>query len=150
LLKTAPSKTSNMVWAKILINFIVSTFFILLSSLLMTISNAVTIQNIWPICAIMILVNWSHILMSFQFDLLNPKLRDYAESGKTDNNPNANKSVLVGLLIGIIIGALAIFLLNEDMILGWYKIVTIALAFFILRLYLFVKNLRVFFKRIEY
>ena len=116
----------------------------------MTLSNAVYINYIWPICAVMILTNWSHILMSFQLDLLNPKLRDYAESGKTDNNPNANKSVLYGLFVGLIAGVLTIFLLNEDLSLGWYKIVAVALGFFVLRLYLFVKNLRVFFKRIEY
>ena len=150
LLKTAPSKTSNMVWAKILINFIISTIFIVFSSLLMTISSVITIAHIWPICAVMILINWSHILMSFQYDLLNPKLRDYAESGKIDNNPNANKSVISGLLLGILIGAIVIFLLYEDLSLGWYKIVSIALGFFIFRLFLFVKNLRVFFKRIEY
>jgi len=150
LLKTAPSKTSNMVWAKIIINFIVSTIFIVLSSLLMSISTAITIPYIWETCAIVILFNWAHILWSFQMDLLNPKLRDFAETGKIDGNINANKSVKLGLLLSLLIGLLAVFLLNESMELGWYKIVFIAVGFLVLRLFLFVKNLKVFFKRIEY
>ena len=53
-------------------------------------------------------------------------------------------------MLAILIGAIAIFLLNEDLSLGWYKLVAVALGYFIFRLFLFVKNLQVFFKRIEY
>ncbi len=150
LLKTAPSKTSNMVWAKIIVNFIVSTVFILLSSSLLSISTSITIPFIWETCAIMILINWSHIIWSFQLDLLNPKLRDYAETGKVDGNTNANKSVMLGLFMALIVGFVTILLLHESIEVGWYKLVFVAIAFLILRLFLFVKNLRVFFKRIEY
>ena len=150
LLKTAPSKTSNMVWAKIIINFLVSTVFIVFSAMLMSISKAITIEYIWPICLVMVLINWSHILWSFQLDLINPRLRDYAETGKTDGNPNANKSVIIGLVMSLIVGAIAILLLFDSLDISWYKIILLALAFFGLRLFLFIKNLKVLFKRIEY
>ncbi len=150
LLKTAPSKTSNMVWAKIIMNFAVSTLFIILSSSLMSISSAITIPYIWETCAVMIVANWAHILWSFQLDILNPKLRDYAETGKADGNVNANKSVKIGMMMALIVGLIAMLLLYDAMDIAWYKIILIALAFFGLRLFLFVKNLRVYFKRIEY
>ena len=150
LLKTAPSKTSNMVWAKLIINFVVSTVFIVFSAMLMSISKVVTIDYIWPICLIMSIINWSHILWSFQLDIINPRLRDYAETGKIDGNPNANKSVIIGLLMSVIIGVITILLMFDAIDISWYKLILIALAFFGLRLFLFVKNLRVLFKRIEY
>ncbi len=150
LLKTAPSKTSNMVWAKMLINVAISTFFIFASAIMMSVSQAVTIQHTWLIFLTIALANFSHILWSFQLDITNPRLRDYAESGKLDGNPNVNKSVRIGLLIGLVFGIFSIILLNENMTIGWVKIICIALALLIFRLLLFVKNLKVFFKRIEY
>ena len=117
---------------------------------MMSVSSAIDINYIWPICGVLIIINWAHILWSFQLDLLDPKLRDYAETGKVEGNKNANKSVIIGLVMGLVTGVIAILLLYEDVTIGWYKIVFISLAFLLFRIFLFVKNLRVFFKRIEY
>ena len=151
LLKTAPSDTKKMAWAKVAFNMIASSLMILLIFILFQLSlPQFSDPDIWLMFVVVILVNSGHILWSFQIDLLNPKLSDYAATASLSNNENVSKSIIIGLVLSIIFGGISAFLLIEDYVTGWIRIILIALVFFVVRFYLFSNFLKVYFREIEF
>lgn len=149
LMKTAPSNTANLVWAKIFVNTIVSTILIIISGTIMAGSGIINITNTIGIFLVLIFINWAHIMWSVQLDIVKPDLRDYAETGRTDGQ-NVGFSMTLGLIITIIMGALTLFLFFDDFTTAWPKVILIAAAFFAVRLYFLIINVKTYFKRIEF
>ena len=77
------------------------------------------VMNTWLLFLLVILINISHILWSFQIDLLNPQLNQYATLGTLNNSPNVSKSIGIGFSLSLIFGIVALisFLALKD--LGW-------------------------------
>ena len=155
LLKIAPGKTSNMAWAKILFNFVFSSFMIVLSYLLFM---GLTKHEIWKgdlllmmLCTI--LINSGMVLWSFQIDMLNPKLREYAATGALAHQQNYSRSILLGFLWSIFFTALFILFYIDDSapaVVRNLKIIASAVFFFLARIYLFTRYLKAYFKEIEF
>lgn len=151
LLKTSPLDTKKIAWAKVAFNMMASTFMILLIFVLFQVSlPAFSDADIWLMFVVVVLVNSGHILWSFQLDLLHPKLSEYAATASLSNNENISKSIVIGLFISVIFGALAAFLLIEDYVTGWIRLILLAVAFFVFRFYLFHNFLKVYFREIEF
>lgn len=150
LLKTAPSDTKRVAWAKIIMNFVISTLCIGATvALLASVSNVIS-NNLWQIAVVLFLVNSGHILWSFQLDLRNPQLAEYREKSDGAENKNKSMSVLFGLIMSVFITAVAaFFILIDNSPNPWVRIIGIAAGFFALRLFLFVNNLYVYFREIE-
>ncbi len=149
LLKTAPSQTYKVAWAKITFNMILSTLGLLLGCLTYSLLTQVSIGSAIGFTFVMVLFNTAHIFQSFQFDILNPRLNDFAQTGNANDNPNIGRSLFSGVLIAVGVGAFAAFFMLDNLASGWIKLIILALAFFVLRLFLFMANLKVYFKRIE-
>ncbi len=151
LLKTAPSDTKKMAWAKVAFNMVASTFIIFIIFVLFQLSlPQFSALDIWLMFAVVILVNAGHILWSFQIDLMNPKLSDFAATASLSNNENISKSIVIGLIVSLLFGGIAAFMLIENYVTGWIRIVLIAVVFFVARLYLFSNYLKVYFSEIEF
>lgn len=151
LLKTAPSDTKKMAWAKVAFNMIASTLIILLIFVLFQLSlPQFSATDIWLMFVVVIFVNSGHILWSFQIDLLNPKLSDYAATASLSNNENVSKSIIIGLILSILFGGATALLLIENYVTGWIRIIAIAVVFFVARFYLFTNFLKVYFREIEF
>lgn len=151
LLKSAPYNTSRMAWAKITFNFFATTMIITLSFFLF--SRALPLfppKNIWLLYVFVIFVNFSHILWSFQIDLLSPKLSDYATTGSLSNNENIKKSLTNGLILSIVFGIIAIFAFVFVKEYGWLIMIGLAFSFLLYRLFWFKTYLKAFFDDIEY
>jgi hypothetical protein len=89
LLKTAPSDTTKIAWAKITLNIlfswvVIGISFILFQSALPVFPSA----DIWQLFVFVVLINSGHILWSFQMDILKPSLSDYAQTGSLSGNKN--------------------------------------------------------------
>ena len=149
LMKTAPSNTANLVWAKLFINVAVSTILIVISGVIILASGMLEPLATLGIFLILILINWAHIMWSLQLDIVSPRLRDYAETGRVEGS-NVGLSMTLGLIITLVMGVLTLFLMIDDMASAWLKIILIALGFFILRFYFLNINIKAYFKRIEY
>ena len=108
------------------------------------------VTEVFFLLIVFVLINTGHLLWSAQFDLLNPRLNDVALKGSAYNNPNVGKSILAGLLTAVGFCAFAIFFLLDNYLGGWIKLLIAAAVFFVLRLLLFMANLKVYFKRIEF
>ncbi len=151
LLKSAPYNTSKMAWAKIAFNFFATTFIITLSFLLFSRALPVFPQkNIWLLYVFVIIVNFGHILWSFQIDLLSPKLSDYALTGSLSDNENIKKSLTNGLILAICFGLIAIVAFVFFKTYSWLIMIGLAVLFLLYRFFWFKTYLKAFFDDIEY
>ncbi|MFA6738882.1 MAG: hypothetical protein WCS53_00765 [Bacilli bacterium] len=153
LLKTAPGKVSNMAWAKIIFNLAFSTIMIILSYVLV-ILFCDRIDFVQPLLIMMgaaVLINGGLIFWSFQLDLLNPQLSEYAVSGASAHAKNFSKSITLGFLSSVLFTVLFMlfFLENTTDEIRNIKILALVLVFFATRFYFFVLNMRAYFKEIE-
>ncbi|MFA6800940.1 MAG: hypothetical protein WCR19_02385, partial [Acholeplasmataceae bacterium] len=147
----APSNTSKVAWAKIAFNLIFTNLVILISFILFNVALPIfDSQSIWLLFVFVILVNSGHIFWSFQLDILNPKLSDYAATGSLSNNDNVSKSISVGLVLslGFAILSLVLFIFMAEI--AWIVLIILAILFLMLRFYLFRVYLKAYFVDIEY
>ncbi len=149
LLKTAPSDTKRVAWAKMIMNFVISTLFIGATVGVLSSAQNVINENLWQIAVVLVLVNSGHILWSFQLDLRNPQLAEYSEKRDGAENKNKATSVLWGMIMAVFMAAVTIFFMLDNVDQAWIRIIGIAAGFFLLRLFLFVNNLYVYFREIE-
>ncbi|MBE0701495.1 MAG: hypothetical protein IH571_07390, partial [Acholeplasmataceae bacterium] len=151
LLKTAPSNTSQVAWAKMTFNLIFSSIVIFLSFILFQWALPVfPVQNIWLLFLLVLLINSGHILWSFQIDILDPKLSDYASTGSLSGNKNVTKSIAIGFTISLLFSAVAAILFIFARAFAWPIMLVFATVFLGLRLYLFNSYLKAFFIDIEF
>ena len=166
LLKTVPSDSSNMAWAKIFFNLIYSSAMIIISFIVVIVfcpmfdtgTNNIPwpwlLDNtwLWMMMVAVLFINAGLVFWSFQIDIMNPKLREYASSGDTSGMNNASKSILIGLIVSVCFTFVALLLLldTDNMVLNWSLIVGVAAIFLGARLYLFIDYLKYVFPNIEY
>ncbi|TVP94274.1 MAG: hypothetical protein EA374_07600 [Acholeplasmatales bacterium] len=151
LLKAAPSDTRWMAWAKIAFNLIFSSLVLTFSFLLFTLVLPVfPTVDIWLLYGLVIILNSAHIFWSFQIDLLNPRLSDYAMTGSLSGNPNIRESISSGFVISLLFGAISALLFFTMRPLAWPVLYMLALIFAVFRLYFFRSFLRTYFIDIEY
>ena len=150
ILKAAPSDTKLTTWAKLALTSIVDVLAVLTMCLVITFTTTLPAQDIALMAGIILPVSLGNILWSFQIDLLNPKINDYAVKGDAVvDNPNIAKALVFGFLISTIIGAVTLLLLIDNYASGWARIYAIGYAFLLVRLYLYKNYLKVYFNDIQ-
>ncbi|MGI6768799.1 MAG: putative ABC transporter permease subunit [Bacilli bacterium] len=150
LLKIAPINVKNILWAKITVNFLVSTIIILITIVSLSFVAFINVRELAYIALIYYFVNTGHIFWSFELDLMNPRIKEAIEGETIDDNKNATKSIFIGVILAFIFAFLAYFFISKESYEGWYKVIAIAIMFFLARLYLLINRLNVYFKEIEY
>ena len=150
ILKTAPSNTSIICWAKIAVTSLVNIVALLATFMMLTFTTALTPSSLLLMAIVLLLVTTGHIFWSFQMDINNPKILDYAMKGNNVvDNGNVAKAILVGFAVATIAGVLTLLLLNDHLVSGWIRLILMAFAFLIARLYLLMRNVKVYFNDIQ-
>ena len=149
LLKTVPAHLQNIAWAKLTINIIISTIFIIVACFALYFTHVYPLSSIFGLGIIYFFVNTAHIFWSFELDLMNPKFKEFAGNQAIDDNPNATKSIIIGAALAIIFAGLLIFFIFENQVLGWIRVIAIGFGFLMARLYLLVNKMNVYFSEIE-
>lgn len=154
LLKTSPANTSNMAWAKIFFNLIFSSIMLIISFAVIVIfcDRIQNTTNIWLMLIAVLFINAALVFWSFQIDIMNPKLREYASTNDSSSINNAAESIKIGLICTIAFTILSVLFLmdGENVIWQWGRILGISFVFFLLRFYLFRSYLKNVFPDIEY
>jgi hypothetical protein len=150
VLKTAPSNTSIICWAKIAVTSLVNLVALLATFMMLTFTTALDPISLVLMAVVLLFVTMGHIFWSFQMDVNNPKILAYAMKGNNVvDNANVAKAILVGFAVATIAGVIALLLLNDHLVTGWIRLIFIAIAFFIARLYLLLRNVKVYFNDIQ-
>ena len=150
VLKAAPSDTTLATWAKLTLTMIVDALAVMMMCFVIGFTTTLLSRDILLIAGIILPVSLGNILWSFQIDLKNPKINDYAVKGDAVvDNPNIAKALVIGFLISAFIGAANLLLLIDSYASGWARVYLIGYAFFATRLYLYRSNLKVYFNDIQ-
>lgn len=133
LVKVTPVPYKLEVQSKIIMNVIISTLSIAVTFIIGRVSGMFgadfTMIAIIPV----ILVNYAHILWSFDLDISNPALNWHNED-EVMMSKNITKSILLGVLIAIIFGGyVMVSLISGSILLTWIKVYIIAALFFAVR-----------------
>ena len=98
----------------------------------------------------LIFTTMAHIMWSFQLDVNNPRILDYATKGNNVvDNVNIGKAIIIGFMVATLFGGLSFILLLDAYVSGWVRLLAIAAAFFVARLYLLRRNIKVYFNEIQ-
>ena len=150
VLKTAPSDTSIICWAKIAVIELVNVVSILSTVIILSYTTKISSTNLIMLVILLILLTTSHIFWSIQLDITSPQILQYATKGNdVINNPNIAKAVVIGFLISTIAGLVVLFLLMESFLSGWIRVILIALVLAIFRGWLFRTNVKVYFNDLQ-
>lgn len=152
LLKISPVDTKMICFAKCLVNFFLSNLAILSVGFSLSFTHFMKINDIMFICIVLFFVNTGHICWCFELDILNPKIAQYSAGEEIiNNNPNVRKSITIGLILAIIFTFLSYFFYikyNEGAIIGPVRVIIVAFMFCVVRIYLFVVKIKVYFNEI--
>lgn len=153
LLKTAPADSTNMAWAKIFFNLTFSTIMIIISFIVVTLfcDRLTDYATIWVLCVGVILVNAALILWSFELDIKNPSLREYASNNDATSIKNVSTSIKIGLLLSFLYTVVVVIALYfVPGIIANIIIITVPLFFLGFRFFFFWNYLKYVFPKIEY
>ena len=150
VLKAAPSNTMIVTWAKLTLTMLVDMLSVASMCVVISLTTDLAKMEIVRMFLIIVPVSLGNILWSFQLDVTNPKVNDYAVKGDAVvDNPNVAKSLLNGFLISTIMGVATLLLLIDAYKSGWLRAILIAYGFFLLRLFLYNSYLKVYFNDIQ-
>ena len=150
VLKAAPSNTMIVTWAKLTLTMIVDLLAV--ASMCVVISFTTDLHTIDIVKMFLVIVPMSlgSIIWSFQLDIMNPKVNDYAVKGDAVvDNPNVAKSLVIGFVLSLIMGVATLLLLIDSYKSGWLRAILIAFGFLLLRLFLYNSYLKVYFNDIQ-
>lgn len=151
LLKTAPSKTKQVAWAKMTFNFVFTSTLLLLSFVLFRIALPVFNKtDVWLLFVFAFLFNASQIFWSFQTDIMNPKLADYAATGSLSNNDNIAKTLSNGLVASLLFTIISVFVFLIFKPIAWIILIIIGVLWLFFRFWSFKTCLDAYFVDIEY
>ena len=150
VLKTAPSNTMAIAWAKITATLLSNMVAVAATAVMLYFTTAISILNLSLFIVTLLFLAAGMVLWSFQLDVRHPQFHEYASKGSgVVDNPNLGKAALFGFLTATLGGVLSLILLYDDFITGWIRIVLLAFAFLVARAFLFYRNLQVYFHEIE-
>ena len=150
ILKMAPSNTIPVCYAKMTVIAIVNVLAVITSTLVLVyISNLTTIDLILMVFTILC-VSLGTLMWNFELDVYSPKVRDYIVKGDSfTDNPNVSKAVLIGFIVSILAGVISLLLLFDGYISGWIRVILLAVAFIVIRIYLLNTNLKAYFNDMQ-
>lgn len=151
VLKTAPSNTSVICWAKIAVTSVVNVVTLATTLIMLTFTTQIGAGDLALMALLILIVTTGHIFWSFQLDINNPRILDYAQKGNNVvNNVNVGKAILIGFIAATLIGVLSLLLLMDaSKWSGWVRLFAIAIAFLVARFYLLRRNIKVYFNDIQ-
>ena len=158
LLKTAPGKTSNIIWSKALINEIISVLMTLVSFVLLRIILNPDVEKglldpgkLVLVFFYVVIIETGLLLWSIQLDIVSPKLREFANAQNKNEIKNSSQSILIGLIFSIIFSAVLIivFITTLSIAIKAVLLILTALIFLGLRFYFLIKYRNAFFEDIQ-
>ena len=151
VLKSSPNNTASIAWSKITITLVSNLVAIGATGVMLYFTAGIKPLDLVLFVATLFLLAAGMVVWSFQLDVRRPLFAEYASKGASGvvDNPNVGLAALIGFIVATIAGALTLLLLYDDYVTGWLRILGIALGFFLARVYLFYKNLHVYFREIE-
>ena len=79
-------------------------------------------------------------------DIMNPQYTQYATTGEHNNNPNETKSTVTMFIMSVLFVGVALLLSLENIKVAWLKVVLVALALFVYRIWSYLSKIKYYYK----
>ena len=150
LLKTAPSNTMTIVWAKLTIQAVVNIIILIADISLLKVITKISNIDLTLMFFAVLIMNLAHIFWSVQIDINKPKINEYATKGDgVVDNGNIAKSMIIGFVVGALVATACLLLLYDSYVSGWVRFYFVIAAYLGTRIYLFLRYLKTYFMEIE-
>ena len=150
VLKTAPSNTSVIAWAKLAVSGLINIASLCMMACMTLMTTRLKLLEVAMLMICILFVSLGQIAWGFEFDLRKPKIGDYAAKGDgVTDNANIAKAMGVAFLTATLFGIVGLLFMAEDYMFGWVRLLGVALAFMLARFYLLRSNLRAYFEEIQ-
>ena len=149
--KTKPINPLFPLISKVLFNLILSVPSIIACMVVFGIMCGTPVWGCILLGIAFIAIQYGHIFYSAGLDIMNPQNEVYATDGEQINNPNENKATVVGFITAFVYALVAYLLMQESIRLygnthmAIYKLLFIALFYFIATFMLFVLKVKAFY-----
>ena len=150
VLKTAPSDTSVISWAKLIVVGIVNLMALIAMAVMLLMTTRLKLYEVILLMSCIFLISLGQLAWGLEFDIRKPKLADYASKGDgVTDNPNVAKAMGVSFLVSTVAGVLTLLMLNEHYVFGWVRVIGFSVVFMLARFWLLRSNLKVYFEDIQ-
>lgn len=147
--KINPNKYSKSLIAKLIFNVFVMTISIIVSTIILSNFRSLGVGQGIMVFLIIETIYLSHVLWSAELDIMNPQYEHYQKVGSMPNNPNEIKSNLLSFLLSMVVAGFTFINLMENPLnfyKAWIKILVIALAFLGFRIYMYLTQIKLYYK----
>ncbi len=146
LLKVQPSRYQPLLISKLVFNGIVAIISLIATGVVIKLSTNLSVSNVIILTLFFIFIYIAHLCWSAELDIMNPQYEIYASIGEQESNPNETKSTIYAFLLAFGLFAIALFLMMENINEAWYRLLFISLLLLILRVYLFLNKIKLYYK----
>ena len=91
----------------------------------------------------------AHLFASAERDIMNPQTKQYATFSDQFNNPNERASAVVGIILPLVVFAVALFLSSEEGESAWLKLAFVAVAYAAFKVYTYFMKIKAFYKEMQ-
>lgn len=146
LIKTRPSEYRKSLLAKLVPSVVIMSLSILISVGVFRIFSKLSIFNTVLLGLSAVFIYLLHLFWSAEMDVMNPQSAQYATTGSHVSNPNETKSSIAMFFLAFLFFAISLFLSGESINNAWIKVVLIALALLVYRVWSFVNKIKYYYK----
>ncbi len=145
LYKTSPQKFYVSLLPKLVIHFLVMTTSLGVTVYVFSFFSNLTTANLAIMFFLCFFLFVAHLFLSAELDIMSPQYDQYQTTGQ--GSSSENKSVIWAFIISFIVCAFSYLLINEDSQTVYLKVMFLALAFMVFRIYMFFEKVRLYYRQ---
>lgn len=149
LIKVQPSQCQALLLSKLLFNAVFMVVSFVITSIVLASSNILETGSAIVLMIGCMFIYFAHLCYSAELDVMNQKIELYTTTNE-NTNPNETKSTVVAFLVAFLVFAAMLLLLIENSeIITYIKLLIVGGAMFVMRFYLLLTNIKLYYKENE-
>ena len=147
LIKTQPTNPFGLLVAKLVPNTVFVTLSLIFTYIVMYDLCGLSGIDLFYLLSGIWFIYLAHLILSAEFDIMNPQNEVYATMGDSETNPNETKSIIVAFIVSFATSALVFIILQMHEPYNLYlKIMLVGIAAFIVKAFTFYQNVKLYYK----
>lgn len=147
LIKTQPTNPFGLLVAKLVPNTVFVTLSLIFTYIVMYDLCGLSGIDLFYLLSGIWFIYLAHLILSAEFDIMNPQNEVYATMGSSESNPNETKSIIVAFIVSFATSALVFIILQMHEPYNLYlKMMLVGIAAFIVKAFTFYQNVKLYYK----
>ena len=149
LIKVQPSQCQTLLLSKLMFNAVFMVVSFIATGTVLARSNILETGSAIILVIGCMMIYFAHLCYSAELDVMHQKVELYSTTNE-NINPNETKSTIVAFFISFLVfGIMLLLLIENSNIITYIKMLVIGLIAFIMRFYLLLTNIKLYYKENE-